>query len=105
MHNYKKVGLPNWVSLICCIIALSLMTAGLLYAQQLKNTDKENKKEIEVLYYDKSEGIKVINKKGFLLKIEKNEKGLKIVHELGPYPDAYPPELPAPGTHIDDESE
>ena len=70
-----------------------------------ENQTQKDKKAVEVLYYDKASGVKIINKNNFLLKIEKNEKGLKIVQEIGPYPDAYPDNLPEPKTHIDEEIE
>ncbi len=90
------------------IMLTGAFCVGIVYSDsQTKSSDtrtpklEKNKNEVEVLYYDKASDIKIINKNNFLLKIEKNEKGLKIVHELGTYPDAYPVNLPAPRTHID----
>lgn len=93
--------LKQFLALFLFFVFAGMLFIGTSHAQG-KEREKESK-EIEVLYYDKSKGVKVIKKKDFLLKIEKNQKGLKIVHELGPYPAAYPEDLPEPKTHIDEE--
>lgn len=72
----------------------------------VKNQRKSNRQnninlKDEVLYYDNAANVKIVNRDGFLLKITRNEQGLKIFTEVGPYPEAYPPHLPDPGTHID----
>ncbi|MFW6415323.1 MAG: hypothetical protein ACOCZ2_03310 [Thermodesulfobacteriota bacterium] len=87
----------------CLVMIISLCLAGVLFAGVVhsKSSDEGKKDKFEVLYYDKSSGVKIINKNGFLLRVEKNDKGLRIVHELGPYPDAYPEDLPEPKTHVE----
>ncbi len=68
------------------------------------DTSGTNSSELEkILYYDRESNIKIILSKGFLLKITRNENGLKRVTELGSYPDAYPENLPDPGTHVEPE--
>ncbi|GEM_PF-4975069 len=91
--NVKKYLIP----------ILGLFLVGMLFTGTLHSESPERERDTgtEVLYYDKSSEVKIVNKNGFLLKIEKNDQGLKEVSELGPYPDAYPDDLPEPKEHVE----
>lgn len=60
-----------------------------------------NKSKDEVLYYNKESSYKIINRNGGLLAITKNPEDYDIYTEIGHFPEDYPKDLPAPGTHID----
>lgn len=93
----KKRSGKNVLFILCTVLAIAASSGTGVSAKQ-----KEiNKQEAKVLYYDEISGVKIINNNNFLLKVQKNKRGLLIVNELGLYPDAYPKGLPAPGTHID----
>lgn len=93
-----KKRLGKSLILSVCILAAGLLFNGNSFPEA--NAGK-NKNKTEVLYHNAQEGVKIVKKNNFLLKIEKNEKGLNIVHEMGPYPEAYPDNLPPPKTRID----
>lgn len=87
-----------------CLIAMAFISvacficSGNIFAEPMTQGDKSEEK---ILYHDMENQVRIVKKNNFLLKIEKNDKGLDIVEELGPYPEAYPRDLPPPGTHID----
>lgn len=85
------------------LVFFCLVLSGSVFVSVVgaENQTQKDKKAVEVLYYDKTSGVKIVKEKNLLLKIEKNKKGLLIVNELGDYPE----DLPAPKTHIDEENE
>ncbi len=99
---HKKHVIARLLTILLCILIMGVMYAGPVFCKghQDKKISKD-KNETEVLYFNEQQGVKIVKKNNFLLKIEKNEKGLNIVHELGPYPEAYPDYLPPPRTRID----
>lgn len=101
--NYLTKLLNIKLNYFLCMILFCLISVNVFAAQA--NTKDKSTENIKVLYYDKVKEIKLINKDNFILKIEKNDKGLKRVTEIGRYPDGYPHDsFPPPYSHVDKEN-
>ncbi len=102
---YKYTGKDGKISFTDDLSKIPVDQRKNLKAYESSNTYDKNAvtktSKDKILYYDKETDYKIILSEGFLLGITKSKEGYEMFSEIGNFPEDYPKNFPAPGTHID----